>query len=288
MSTRLLLLFIAASVLASCSKKSEEFQESLLNPGKQQTLYGIKYGSDTRNVMDISLPANRDSTTPVVVLVHGGAWVLGDKSYFLQEIEQFAKAGIACATINYRYASYLTHVHHPDLPNDIKTAIDFIASKKGKWQVSDNRFGVCGHSAGGQLALITAFAFNDGRIKACGSWAGPVDFIDKEQLSITGAHEIFKTYVGTGLSSTTDTSKYKEASPYWTVNSNSVPTLLIYGTEDIGVPYSNALKMKSKLDSLGIQNSLTTLTGANHIWLGKDLDKARSATLNWFKEKLTE
>jgi acetyl esterase/lipase len=284
----LALVLVTFSLFTSCSKKSEEFQESFLNTGKQQTLYGIKYGSHTRNVMDIALPANRNTSTPVVVLVHGGAWVMGDKAYFTQEIQQFAKAGIACATINYRYASDITNVHHPDLPNDIKTAIDYIASKSEKWQVAPDRFGVCGHSAGGHLALLTAYTLNDGKIKACGSWAGPVDFIDPEQLKITGAHEVFKAYMGNGLTSAADTLKYKEASPYWTATGTSVPTLLVYGTEDIGVPYSNPVKMKSKLDSLGIENSLITLTGANHIWMGKDLEKARTATLNWFKEKLSE
>lgn len=289
MPTRLLLLIlITICLLGACSKKSEELQESTLNAGKQQTLYGIKYGSHTRNVLDISLPANRNVNTPVVVLIHGGAWIIGDKSYFMTEIEQFAKAGIACATINYRYASDLSNVHHPDLPNDVKTAVDFIASKSEKWQVAPNRFGLCGHSAGGQLALITAYILNDGKIKACGSWSGPLDFIDPDQLAITGSHEVFKTYVGTGLSSTYDTIKYKEGSPYWMVNNTSVPTMLIHGTDDIGVPYSNAVKMKARLDSLGVKSAFHTFTGSGHIWIGKDLDNARAITLQWFKDKLQE
>lgn len=288
MKTRhLLLTTIAACLLTACSK-SEDFQEKFLNPGKQQTLYSIKYGSHARNIMDISLPANRSANTPVVVLIHGGAWIMGDKFYFMKEIEQFAKAGIACATINYRYASDIINVHHPDLPNDVKQAIDFIASKSEKWQLASNRFGLCGHSAGGHLALLTTYTLNDGRIKACGSWAGPLDLLNPEQLAVVGCKEIGKTYVGTGLSTASDTAKYKAASPYWMVNTNSPPTLLIHGTADIGVPYSCSKLMKDRLDSLGVENQLHTFTGSGHIWLGKDLDNARAITLKWFQDKLLE
>lgn len=283
---RIILFALAITLLTACSKKSEEFQESFLNSNKKSTLYSIKYGPAMRNVMDISLPANRDANTPVVILIHGGAWIMGDKGYFLKEIEQFADAGIACATINYRYASDITKVHHPDLPNDVKLAIDYIASKSARWQVSTQRFGLAGHSAGGHLALITSYTLNDGRIKACCNWAGPMDLTDEEQLKITGCKEMLKIYMGFSPKNESDFEKCRQASPYWTVTSSSVPTMLLHGTEDIGIPYSNAVKMKVKLDQLGVPNEFHTFQGSGHIWTGKDLDKARALTLQWFKDRL--
>ena len=283
---RIILFALLITLLTACSKKSEEFQESFLNSNKKSTLYSIKYGPAMRNVMDISLPANRDANTPVVILIHGGAWIMGDKGYFLKEIEQFADAGIACATINYRYASDITKVHHPDLPNDVKLAIDYIASKSDRWQVSTQRFGLAGHSAGGHLALITSYTLNDGRIKACCNWAGPMDLTDEEQLKITGCKEMLKIYMGFNPKNESDFEKCRQASPYWTVTSSSVPTMLLHGTEDIGIPYSNAVKMKAKLDQLGVPNEFHTFQGSGHIWTGKDLDKARALTLQWFKDRL--
>ncbi|MFM2307744.1 MAG: hypothetical protein RLZZ367_2413 [Bacteroidota bacterium] len=283
---RIILFALAITLLTACSKKSEEFQESFLNSNKKSTLYSIKYGPAMRNVMDIALPANRDANTPVVILIHGGAWIMGDKGYFLKEIEQFADAGIACATINYRCASDITKVHHPDLPNDVKLAIDYIASKSAKWQVSTQRFGLAGHSAGGHLALITSYTLNDGRIKACCNWAGPIDLTDEEQLKITGCKEMLKIYMGFNPKNESDFEKCRQASPYWTVTSTSVPTMLLHGTEDIGIPYSNAVKMKAKLDQLGVPNEFHTFQGSGHIWTGKDLDKARALTLQWFKDRL--
>jgi acetyl esterase/lipase len=278
-------LALVVMLLTGCSK-FEAIQEKALDVTKQQTLWSIKYGSHTRNVLDIALPANRTTNTPVIVFIHGGAWIMGDKGVFLQEIDKFSKAGFACATINYRYASDITNVHNPDLPNDVKAAIDFIVSKSAVWNVSPDRFGLVGQSAGGHLSLLTAYTLNDGRIKACASWAGLLNLIDPDQLAITGAPLLFKTYVGSSLNTYADTLHYQQASPYWMANSSSVPTLMIQGTEDIGVPYSNAVRMHQHLDSLGVDNQLTTFNGAGHLWAGSNLDNARNITLQWFLLKL--
>ncbi len=110
--------------------------------------------------MDIALPENRTTNTPLVILIHGGAWVLGDKSYFASDIQQFADAGIACATINYSFASNAKNIHHNEIVADIRKAVDFIASKSAELQISPDKFGLAGHSAGGHLALITSYTKN--------------------------------------------------------------------------------------------------------------------------------
>jgi acetyl esterase/lipase len=281
-----ILLATGICIVGLSCKRDGAWKERWLNRNFKQTLYNISYGENNRNTLDICLPKNRNNNTPVVLFVHGGAWIMGDKSVFNKEIQMFADAGIACATINYRYASESKKIHHPELPLDLKKAVDFIASKSSKWQISNERFGLVGHSAGGHLILLTSYSFNDGKIKACASWAGPLDFLDEEQLAISGAKDVFSNYVGFRLNTSTDSSIYKEASPYWVSKNSSIPTLLIYATKDSGIPYSNPVKMKAKLDSLGVENLLITLEGQGHIWTGKTLDIARESTLDWFSAKL--
>ncbi|MDF2436954.1 MAG: esterase/lipase [Bacteroidota bacterium] len=279
-------IFVFILLTASC-KKVEEFQEGVLTTKKCQTLYSISYGSDRRNQMDISLPKGRTANTPVVILIHGGAWVMGSRTYFSSDIKKFADDGIACATINYRYASERKGIHAAELVNDIRKAIDFISSKSEEWQVSSERFGLAGHSAGGHLAMMTAYTKNDdGKIKACVSWAGPTDLLDDEQLGISGSDEVFKVLVGQTPNSAGGNEAYRNASPFWVVGGNSVPTLLIHGTEDPGVPYSTAVKMQNKLNELGIPNTLHTMSGAYHIWTGNHLKEARTATEDWFQSEL--
>lgn len=281
-----ILIAIAVNVFTACSK-FEALQEKKLDTGKQQTLWEIKYGSHARNTLDIALPANRNENTPVVIFIHGGAWMFGDKTVHIPEIEKFAKAGIACATINYRFASELTGIHHPALHNDVKAAIDFIASKAPVWGISANRFGLVGQSAGGHLALLTSYTLNnDGRIKACASWAGVVNLLDAEQMQVAGAEVVSKTYVGCGLNSATDTLRYREASPYFMASAGSVPTFLLQGTKDIAVPYGSVVKMQQRLDELKVDNQMKVFEGGGHLWFGSDLETARTLTIDWFKQKL--
>lgn len=281
------IIAVVLFTLTACTK-GDEWQEKMLDAAKLQTLYGMHYadGND-RYVLDVALPKNRTTNTPVVIFIHGGAWVGGDKSVFATDIQQFAAQGIACATLNYRYAEDAKNVHHPDLPTDIMKAVDYIAGKSELWKVSPTRFGLVGHSAGGHLALSTTYSFDaNNRIKACASWAGPLNLLEPQQWAIAWAPDIFKIYTGTALSTPADTLKYKEASPYWMVNSNSTPTLLVYGTADATVPYIIGTQMKQRLDSLGVENSMTILNGADHIWTGSNLTTARNNTLQWFLQKL--
>ncbi len=281
----LLWIFIILSV-ASCSKFAE-LQESKLDAGKQQTLWEIRYGRHTRHTLHIALPANRNDHTPVVIFIHGGAWMFGDKSVHIPEMEKFAKAGIACATINYRFASDITGIHHPVLPNDIRAAIDFIASKAQRWGVSDHQFGLVGQSAGGHLALLTSYTLNqDKRIKACASWAGVVNLLDSAQGAVVGADLVGKTYMGCPLKNATDTLRYKEASPYYMANNTSVATFLLHGTKDIAVPFSSVVLMQEQLTELGVDNRMKVFNGGGHLWFGNDLEMARTLTIDWFKEKL--
>ena len=46
------------------------------------TMLNVSYGSHIRQVYDIYLPANRDTSTPVILMIHGGAWKTGQKEDF--------------------------------------------------------------------------------------------------------------------------------------------------------------------------------------------------------------
>jgi acetyl esterase/lipase len=213
--------------------------------------------------------------------------MFGDKSVHIPEMEKFAKAGIACAIINYRFASDVTGVHHPALPNDIKAAVDFIAAKAPLWGLSANRFGLVGQSAGGHLALLTSYTLNnDERIKACASWAGVVNLLDEAQMKVPGGELVGKTYMGMDLKTYNDTLRYREASPYYMVTATSVPTFLLHGTKDIAVPYSSVVHMQQHLTELGVENRIKVFEGGGHLWFGNELETARTLTIEWFNEKL--
>lgn len=99
------LLFFSA-FLISCSEKSIGIGDSIL-PNRDTVLLNVNYGSHPRQVMDIHLPVNRDSSTPIIMVIHGGAWIEGkkeDMNSFVNIIKRQCK-NCAVTNMNYRYAS---------------------------------------------------------------------------------------------------------------------------------------------------------------------------------------
>ena len=78
------LLGILSMIFNSCSTKYKVVSE---NSGAKK-IYNLKYGEDKRNTMDVFLPEKYSSETPIVMLIHGGAWVFGNKSH-VRSIQNF-------------------------------------------------------------------------------------------------------------------------------------------------------------------------------------------------------
>lgn len=276
-----LVFILAVCSLASCSK-IQDLQESQLNAAKKSTLYDVRYGTHIRHTLHIALPAGRDSTTPVIIFIHGGAWLFGDKNVHDVEMAQYVNHGVACATINYRLASNVTGVRYEDMLSDVRSAIDYIASKSEDWHVSPKQFALVGQSAGGHLALCAAYAKNeDSVIKAVVSWAGPANLLDDEQLKVSGGKMVVKNLLGRELHTAEDSLAYKNASPYFLIHPNIPPTLLIQGTKDIAVPYKSIQEFDNKLQENTSIHHLELWDGEGHLWYGKKQDEARDKTIAW-------
>src|SRR5690554_8055242 len=75
------LIFALIFFVSSCIKKENGLpNDATGNSGlAKTTLVDISYGSHVRQTYDIHLPAGRDSNTPVILMIHGGAWKAGQK-----------------------------------------------------------------------------------------------------------------------------------------------------------------------------------------------------------------
>ncbi len=128
--------------------------------GEVQVIRNVAYwhGRDAipeRHQLDLYLPRDRKDF-PVIVFVHGGAWMLGDKDFFGWGPaigEHFARQGIAAAFPSYRLAP---QVRNPDQAEDVARAIGWTYRHIRDYGGSPDRLFVCGHSAGGQLAALVA------------------------------------------------------------------------------------------------------------------------------------
>jgi acetyl esterase/lipase len=113
-----------------------------------------RYGPHERNVLDLWQAAS-DKPTPLVIYIHGGGFRNGSKETVgAGAIEQFRRAGISVAAINYR----LTDVApFPAAHHDSARAVQFLRSKAKEWNLDPKRFGTTGGSAGGGISLWLAF-----------------------------------------------------------------------------------------------------------------------------------
>lgn len=119
------------------------------------TAANVHYGPHERNVLDF-WQAKSDRPTPLVVYIHGGGFVAGDKSAIRKDrtIEQYLAAGVSFASINYRYR---TTVPIQDVLRDCARAIQFLRSKSAEWNLDKTRVASYGGSAGAGTSLWLAF-----------------------------------------------------------------------------------------------------------------------------------
>jgi acetyl esterase/lipase len=108
------------------------------------TRSNVLYGPDKiRNTIDF-WQAPGKGPRPLLVNIHGGGWISGDKSSFF-DYKSFLDKGISCASISYRFTPenpLPTPVH------DAARAIQFLRSKAAEWNIDPDRIALTGGSAG--------------------------------------------------------------------------------------------------------------------------------------------
>ncbi len=108
------------------------------------TYENVKYGPHERNVLDF-WQAKSAQPTPVLVSIHGGGFVAGNKSVSPQLLKDCLDSGISVAAINYRYS---TQAIAPAPFHDGARAVQFLRSKAKDWNIDPKRFAATGGSAG--------------------------------------------------------------------------------------------------------------------------------------------
>jgi arylformamidase len=107
----------------------------------------------SRNVLDLYLPHGKRDF-PVVVLVHGGGWMVGDKrccGLYSNVGDFFARHGIAAVMPNYRLSPA---VKHPEHARDVARAVAWTKAHIAEHGGRPDRIFLAGHSAGGHLATL--------------------------------------------------------------------------------------------------------------------------------------
>ncbi len=249
---------LLAIVSFGCRKAVEEEPQSL----KAEDYLNISYGTNLQNNLDLYLPEIRDSSTPLIILVHGGSWVGGDKSMFTDMAKYLRDKGFATASINYRLTNTAENNIHPAQVNDIAEAIGFISSKANEWQISSGHIALLGASAGAHLSLLYTYAYNgDNKVKTVIAMAAPSDFTAIGNIS-SAQSEWVEWLIGSSFQA--NQAAYVQASPITHISGNSKPTLLFHGKLDEVVPYQQSLDLKTKLGQFNVANKLVLYNDTGH------------------------
>lgn len=263
------IFLIIPVIIISCKKDTSQ---PVPPPLPEKSILNEKYGTGNSQSMDIYLPAGRtESSTKVLILIHGGAWEEGDKNDFATTIDTIKKRlpGWAIFNINYRLASNGSDLF-PTQENDVRSAIDSIYKRRSQYSVSD-KFVLLGASAGAHLALLHAYKKNGLiPVKAVVDFFGPTDLKDMYDnpanpliplvlIRVTGT----TPYINQGL--------FHDSSPIHYVTSQTPPTILLHGGADAIVSYSQSVALNTKLETAGVAHQYVFYPSENHGWAGANL-----------------
>ncbi|MBL0135522.1 MAG: alpha/beta hydrolase [Chitinophagaceae bacterium] len=259
-------LFLLVFTVVSCKKKTE----STGTPAKNYS--NIAYGTEAKQNFDLYMPAGATaSTTPLLILIHGGGWTEGDKSDFIPYISELQKRlpTYAFASINYRLSANGQNIF-PTQENDVKAAISFIASKGTEYGYSQT-IGLLGASAGAHLALLHAYKYTSPlKVKAVISLFGPTNMTTMytNPPNILTQPALLILLSGTPA---TNPTLYQQSSPIQFVSNQASPTLLFHGGNDFVVLPEQSASLKSALTLAGATAEYYFYPAEAHGWVGDNL-----------------
>ncbi len=186
LSIAFVLAFCTTTGLAQPSTKQPQRRITL--PPGVKALKDLEYGKASGRAMllDLYLPEKGDKPVPLIIWIHGGAWMGGSKDGSGPAL-RFTANGYAVAHIGYRLSQ---EAKFPAQIYDCKAAVRWLRANATKYNLDPNKFVAWGSSAGGHLVTllgtsggVAELEGNDNdlkessRVQAVVDWFGPTDFL---------------------------------------------------------------------------------------------------------------
>ena len=270
---RFFLLLIAVILLGGCFGPPR----SVVEPEGVRILRNVTYATvgERQLQLDLYLPDSYSAPLPIVIWIHGGGWVGGDRSPC--PIARLATRGYAVASISYRLSQGASEDKFPTALHDCKAAVRWLRVNAWRFGCDEQRIGVWGASAGGHLAALLGTVQNNpelegsigitegsSRVQAVCALFPATDLVHLEE-----AHDEYWqiNLVASALLHGKPSDKpelAKAASPIEHVSKDAAPFCFIHGKADKIIPYTQSERMHQALLAAGVDSTLLLIEGMPH------------------------
>lgn len=219
--------------------------------------------------------------SPVIVYVHGGSWVYGNKEIpdvISPLLDAFREEGYAIISTSYELMRGEENFNKQI--SDVKDTIRWIHKNKEEYNFNENKIGIIGASSGAHLSLMAAYSRNDefiddeelknypSKVKYLIDFFGPTDLNTLDMNNVNWDLEQIINSVGDEKEEILN--KY---SPINYVDKNEPNTLIIHSRKDSIVPYENAENLYEELINKKNKVNIITLEGATHDFSEFDMEE---------------
>ena len=235
----------------------------------------IAYGDNSAQKLDVYIPPNAQNA-PVIFMVHGGAWKIGDKSakaVVKNKVSFWSKKGFIIVSTNYRLMPEARPIQQA---KDVQLALSFSQQKAAKWGGSADRFLLVGHSAGAHLIALISANDKSNEKNAIKPWLGAI-YLDSaaydivEVMKSKSPPRFYKKAFGEGRV------YWQKASPLHQLSSKIPPFLAVCSLKRNDDSCGKAKAFVTKAKTFGTDAQLLPLD-ASHRKINLELGKDNSYT----------
>ena len=216
---------------------------------------------------------------PLLIFVHGGSWMSGEKEEMNSFLYTFSTRGYTVASINYDLLNLKDALQGKgesitDEESCVAAAAEYLVMHAEEYQIDTGRVVLIGHSAGGQLVGHLAeqignrpedYAFRIGGIILL---AAPSDlrYYLYNNIKMDGLDFSFVelSFIFDGIYGTDVIPEINKVDILYNINENLPPVLILHGSDDTIVPVSMSQNLYDTLKASGVTAKLTVIPGASH------------------------
>ncbi len=209
-----------------------------------------------------------EGNVPLVIFIHGGGWISGDKTHLRDEAIWLANQGFAAACIDYRLAP----LHpYPAAIQDCQEFVLYARSHAEELRINPEHIAAMGSSAGGHLAAMMGLvetkveddtATGNPKVQVVIDLAGLTDLTNPQERHPAISWSFIDEFMAVPYAGNEE--RWQQASPINHVSKTDATFMIFHGDQDEVVLLDQSVALDKALREVGVPSELITLQGEGH------------------------